>query len=88
MNDAPNSAAQLNRIDADAVLTDDSSDGIDWDDITATTQPDFEAGRFAFDTGDYPTEEVAIAAMEEFMDKMLEEALREAAKTPLDATSP
>src|SRR5262245_27647474 len=43
------SEAELERLDAEARLLDDTSDGIDWDELTATTQPDFEAGRFAFD---------------------------------------
>jgi hypothetical protein len=80
--------AERQRLDAEDRLLDDTSDGIDWDEITATTQPDFEAGRFAFDTGDYPTEEAAMAAMDEFIDKMVEEALCEAAKTSLDAARP
>ena len=48
------SEAEGQRLDEEDRLLDDTSDGIDWDEITATTQPDFEAGRFAFNTEDYP----------------------------------
>jgi hypothetical protein len=78
--------AELQRLDAEARLLDDTSDGIDWDEITATTQPDFEAGRFAFNSADYPTEEAAMAAMHEFMQSVLDEVLRGiAARNSLDA---
>jgi hypothetical protein len=79
----------LDRMDEEDRALDDLSDGIDWDEITATTQPDFEAGRFAFNSADYPTEEAAMAAMDEFVESMIKEGLREAAalRSP-DATSP
>jgi hypothetical protein len=34
---------------------DDTSDGIDWDEIIATTQDDFEAGRFSYNSADCAT---------------------------------
>jgi hypothetical protein len=37
-------ADELARMDAEDRLLDDTSDGIDWDEIIATTQPDIEAG--------------------------------------------
>ena len=65
---------------ADAILQRDfaqpdliSDDDIDYDEIIATTQPDFEAGRFAFDSRNYATHEEAMAAMEALFLKCLEE---------------
>jgi len=68
-------------------LLDDTSDGIDWDEITATTQPDFEAGRFAFNSEDYPTEEAAMAAMDALVEMLIEEALREGFGTGTSAAT-
>ena len=80
------SAEERDRLDAEDRLLDDTSDGIDWDEILATTEPDFLAGRFAFNTDDYPTEEAAMAAMDAFVESLIEEALREVAtKNALDA---
>jgi hypothetical protein len=73
------SAEEAERLDAEDRLLDDTSEGIDWDDIIATTQPDFEAGRFAFNSVDYPTEEAAMAAMEAFREDIFKEVLREVA---------
>jgi hypothetical protein len=39
--------SHLDPMDAGDRELDALSDGIDWDEITATTQPDWEAGRFA-----------------------------------------
>ena len=50
-----------------------SDDDIDYDEIIATTQPDFEAGRFAFDSRNYATHEEAMAAMEALFLKCFEE---------------
>jgi len=80
------SAAECQRLDEEDRLLDDTSDGIDWDEITATTQPDFEAGRFAFNSDDYPTEEAAMAAMDAFVDNLIKVALRGiATQNSLDA---
>lgn len=77
----------LHPIDADARKYDDTSEGIDWDDIIATTQDDWEARRFAFDSDDYPTEKEAMAAMDRMMEEILQEVLLEAAtKRELDAS--
>jgi hypothetical protein len=41
---------------------DNEADGLEWDEIILTTQEDFEAGRYAFNSEDYATdEEVKIA---------------------------
>lgn len=65
---------------------DDYSDGIDWDEITATTQPDWEAGRYAFRSADYPTQEAAEAALWELIQSIGRKAReRQAAGTGIDA---
>ena len=80
------SAEEGDRLDAEDRLLDDTSDGIDWDEILATTETDFQAGRFAFNSEDYPTEEEAMAAMDAFVESVVEEALREVTtKNALDA---
>jgi hypothetical protein len=60
---------------------DDTSDGIDWDEIIATTQDDFEAGRFWYDSADYPTQEEAAAALRALIHSVAEEVEREIAAT-------
>ena len=57
----------LDPIDAEARKYDDTSDGIDWDEIIARTQDDFEAGRYAFSSADYATHEEAMAALDEWL---------------------
>ena len=57
----------LDPIDAEAGDYEDTSDGIDWDEIIATTQDDFEAGRYAFSSADYATDEEAMAALKEWI---------------------
>ena len=57
---------------------DDTSDGIDWDEIIATTQDDFEAGIFAFDTRDYPTKEAGTAALKAWIHEICAKAERDA----------
>jgi len=42
-------------------------DDIDWDDIIATTQDDVDAGRYAFTTEDYATDEEGMAALWKWM---------------------
>jgi hypothetical protein len=83
----PNS---LDPIDEEARKYDDTSEGIDWDEIIATTQDDFLAGRFAFNSADYPTHEEAMAALWRFLESIAEEVeARESASAPaLHATSP
>ena len=41
----------------------DHEDDIDWDNIIATTEDDYQAGRYAFNSADYATHEEAMAAM-------------------------
>lgn len=78
----------LAQTDADARQYDDTTDGIDWDEIIATTQDDFLAGRFAFNSADFPTHEEAMAAMWTLIVSIVEEAEREiAAERTLGAAS-
>jgi hypothetical protein len=66
---------------------DDTSEGIDWDDIIATTQDDWVARRFAFNSADYPTEEEAMAALSRLLDSILQGVQRRVASVPRpDAT--
>jgi hypothetical protein len=77
----------LHPADAEARQYDDTSEGIDWDEIIATTQDDWIARRFAFNTADYPTPEEGMEAMKKHMDSILQEVLDEiAAERLLDAT--
>lgn len=57
----------LDPIDEEARKYDDTSDGIDWDEIIAATQDDFEAGRYAFSSADYATHEEAMVALKEWI---------------------
>jgi hypothetical protein len=89
MDDATAPAAydpnSLHPMDEEDREHDDLSDGIDWDEITATTQPDWEAGRFAFDSADYPTDEAADAAMYALLRSIEEKVYEEIAATAVDA---
>lgn len=79
----------LDPIDEEARKHDDTSDGIDWDEIIATTQDDFLARRFAFNSADYPTHEEAMAAMRRWLESIAEEVERESASAPpFHAASP
>ena len=74
------------RMDAEDRLLDDTSDGIDYQEIHRATQPDCEAGRYAFDSSNYPTEEAKEAAHSAFLQSVLDEVLRGiAARNPVDA---
>jgi hypothetical protein len=69
---------------------DDTSSGIDWDEIILTTQDDFEAGRFSYNSADYATKEEADAAFTAWLDRVFEEAERERENetvSPRDASS-
>jgi hypothetical protein len=57
----------------------DPDDGIDWEEIILTTQEDFEAGRYAFNSQDYATHEEAMAALDVWLDGIVEQVEREAA---------
>jgi hypothetical protein len=64
----------------------DHEDDIDWDNIAATTEEDFKAGRFAFNGADYPTQEGAMIAMNALIHEIAEQVERDAASNPtLDA---
>ena len=81
----------LHPLDEEARKYDDNSEGIDWDEILATTEDDFEAGRFAFNSEDYPTHEEAMKAFKQWTRGVLEEVRRErdakrAAVSPCNAT--
>ena len=74
--------------DEEARKLDDTSDGIDWDEIIATTQDDFLAGRFAYNSADYATQEEADMALYAWLVGILEEVEREQAAVPArDAAS-
>ena len=80
----------LHPLDEEARKYDDNSEGIDWDEILATTEDDFEAGRFAFNSEDYPHED-PMKAFRRWTRGVLEEVRREkdakrTAVSPRDAT--
>src|ERR1700730_5568489 len=78
----------LSPADEEARKYDDTSEGVDWDEIIATTQDDFEAGRFWYNSADYPTQEEADAALRALIHSVVEEVEREIAATPApDAAS-
>ncbi len=61
-------------------------EGIDWEEIILTTQEDYEAGRYSFNSEDYATHEDAMAALRAWIHSIAEEVEREAAPIPpLDA---
>jgi hypothetical protein len=61
-------------------------EGIDWEEIILTTQEDYEAGRYSFNSADYATHEEAMVAMRALIHSIGERVRREAASnTPLDA---
>ena len=67
----------------------DASDGIDYDEIYASTQEDFEAGRFAYNSADYATQEEADTALLSLLRSIAEEVKREHASAPSsDASGP
>lgn len=67
----------LHPLDEEARKYDDTSLDIDWDEIIATTQDDFLAGRYAFNSEDYPTHEEAMKALHKWFDDIYEEVMRE-----------
>lgn len=81
---APNVADRLEALQGGR--TSDDGDDFDWDDIIATTEADDRAGRFAFNSDDYPTGEEAMKAMHSLIDKICDEAMnRVRSPTTLDA---
>ena len=69
----------LHPADAEARQYDDTSEGIDWDEIIATTQDDWVARRFWFSSTDYPTHEAAMAALEKLVLAIAEDVEHEVA---------
>ena len=57
----------------------DHEDDIDWENIAATTEDDFKAGRYAFSSEDYATHEEAMTAMSAWIDSIFDEVLRRVA---------
>ena len=66
----------------------DHEDDIDWENIAATTEDDFNAGRYSFNSADYPTWEEAMKAMDALLHSITEEVINGVrTDTPLDAPS-
>jgi hypothetical protein len=63
--------------DEEARKYDTKVDGIDWDEIIASTQDDHLAGIDAFNSYDYPDDETAMRALEQFVESIYEEVMRE-----------
>src|SRR6267142_2892934 len=72
----------LSPADEEARKYDDTSEGIDWDEIIATTQDDFLAGRFSYNSADYATQAEADAALTAWLDAIVAEVEREAGSVP------
>jgi hypothetical protein len=67
----------LHPLDEEARKYDDNSEGIDWDEILASTEDDFQAGRFAFNSADYPNHEEAMKAFDQWLKNIFDEAQRD-----------
>lgn len=66
----------------------DHEDDIDWDNIIATTEDDFKAGRYAFNSADYATHEEAMEAMRALIHSIAEKAIKRVrSDSSLDAQS-
>ena len=57
----------------------DHEDAIDWDNLLASTEADDEAGRYAFNSEDYPTHEEAMKALWNWIHSIAEEVRRRVA---------
>jgi len=79
-------ADNLDPIDGEAGDFEDTSEGIDWDEIIATTQDDFEAGRSAFSSADYATDEEAMTALKELIHALFVEGENEEGSHGKDAS--
>lgn len=78
----------LHPLDEEARKFDDTSEGIDYDEIIAATQDDYEAGRFAFNGDDYATHEECRAALKKWVYSIYEKVMRDiAAKASRNGTS-
>jgi hypothetical protein len=72
----------LSPADEEARKYDDTSEGIDWDEIIATTQDDFLAGRFSYNSADYATQAEADAALTAWLDAIVEKVEQKYASIP------
>jgi len=72
----------LHPADEEARKYDDMSAGIDWDEILATTQDDFVAGRFSYNSADYATQAEADAALRAWLHAIVEKVERKHASIP------
>jgi hypothetical protein len=72
----------LHPADEEARKYDDTSEGIDWDEILATTQDDFLAGRFSYDSANYATQAEADAALTAWLNAIVEKVERKNASVP------
>jgi hypothetical protein len=72
----------LSPADEEARKYDDTSEGIDWDEILATTQDDFLAGRFAYNSADYATQAEADSALRAWIHAIVERVERRHASVP------
>lgn len=57
-------------------------DDIDWDEIIATTEADDRAGRYAFDSANYATDEESMTALWSWIQSIAEEGRRRVAADP------
>jgi hypothetical protein len=67
----------LNPVDAPDF--DSPDDELDWEEIYQSTQPDYEAGRYCFNSEDYPSHEEAMIALGAWIHSIGERVRREAA---------
>jgi hypothetical protein len=73
-------------VDVAAAESDPQVDEIDYEEIFQSTQADYEAGRYCFNSEDYATDEEASAALLAWIDSIAERVKREAAAvSPRDA---
>ena len=77
----------LHPLDEEDRKHDDASTDLDWDEIIATTQDDWEAGRYCFSTEDYATHEEGMVALRQWVRTITEEVLDEAASATQVAAS-
>jgi hypothetical protein len=72
----------------DALEFDSVDSEIDFEEIYQSTQPDFEAGRYSFNSADYATHEEAMVAMDALIHSIAEEVERDiTSNSSLDAPS-
>jgi hypothetical protein len=68
--------------DVAAPEIDSPIDEIDYEEIYQSTQADYEAGRYCFNSEDYATDEEASAALSAWIDSIAERVKCEAASLP------